>query len=87
MSSPPIAGQRAVSTSVAARYGGRSFDDAANTIALGGYVLLDLKVSYAIMDRLEVYGRIDNATDKHYETAYQYGTYGRVGFAGMRASF
>jgi vitamin B12 transporter len=76
-----------VSTSVGARYGGRSFDDAANAIALGGYVLLDLKVSYAIMDRLEVYGRIDNATDKHYETAYQYGTYGRVGFAGIRASF
>ncbi len=73
--------------SVGARYGGRSFDDAADAIALGGYVLLDLKVSYAILDRLEVYGRIDNATDKHYETAYQYGTYGRVGFAGIRASF
>lgn len=76
-----------LSTAVGARYGGRSFDDAANAIALGGYVLLDLKVSYAIGSRLEVYGRIDNATDKHYESAYQYGTYGRVGFAGVRATF
>ncbi len=76
-----------LSTSLGARYGGRSFDDAANQIALGGYVLLDLKVSYAIWDRLEVYGRVDNATDKHYETAYKYGTYGRVGFVGIRASF
>lgn len=76
-----------LSTTIGARYGGRSFDDAANAIALGGYVLLDLKVSYAIMDRLEVYARIDNATDKHYETAYKYGTYGRTGFAGIRANF
>ncbi|MEP6884522.1 MAG: TonB-dependent receptor [Gammaproteobacteria bacterium] len=76
-----------LSTAFGARYGGRSFDDAVNSIALGGYVLLDLKVSYAIWDRFEVYGRIDNATDKHYETAYRYGTYGRVGFAGIRASF
>ncbi|MEP6547165.1 MAG: TonB-dependent receptor, partial [Gammaproteobacteria bacterium] len=76
-----------VSTTLGARYGGRSFDDAANAIALGGYVLLDLKVSYAVMDRLEVYGRIDNATDKHYETAYKFGTYGRVGFLGISASF
>jgi vitamin B12 transporter len=76
-----------LSTSVGARYASRSFDDAANTIALGGYVLVDLKISYALGDRLELYGRVDNATGKHYETAYLYGTYGRVGFAGVRATF
>ncbi len=76
-----------LSMSAGARYSDRSFDDAANKIAMGGYVLLDLKVSYAILDRLEVYGRVENAADKHYETAYQYGTYGRVAFAGVRASF
>ena len=76
-----------LSTSVGARYASRSFDDAANTIALGGYVLLDLKISYALGERLELYGRVDNATGKHYETAYLYGTYGRVGFAGVRATF
>ena len=62
-------------------------NDAANKIALGGYVLVDLKVSYSLGDRLELYARVDNATDKHYETAYLYGTYGRVGFAGVRATF
>ena len=72
---------------VAARYAGRSYDDAANQIALGGYVLVDLRISYAFKDRLELYGRVENATGKHYETAYQYGTYGRVGFAGLRATF
>ena len=76
-----------MSTSVGARYASRTFDDAANTIALGGYVLVDLRISYALGDRFELYGRIDNATGKHYETAYLYGTYGRVGFAGVRATF
>ena len=76
-----------LSTTVGARYAGRSFDDAANKIALGGYVLLDLKVSYALGNRLELYGRVDNVTGKHYETAYLYGTYGRVAYAGVRATF
>jgi vitamin B12 transporter len=76
-----------LSTDVAVRYGGRSFDDAANQIALGGYVLVDLRLSYAVQEHLELYTRVENATGKHYETAYQYGTLGRVAFAGIRASF
>ncbi len=76
-----------LTTDVAVRYGGRSFDDAANDIALGGYVLVDLRLSYAVKDHCELYARVENLTDKHYETAYQYGTLGRVAFAGIRASF
>jgi vitamin B12 transporter len=76
-----------LSTDVALRYGGRSFEDAANAIALGGYVLVDLRMSYSLQDHLELYARIDNATGKYYETAYQFGTLGRVAFAGLRASF
>jgi len=79
------------SASVAARYAGPSFDDdAANPggeIELGGYVLIDLRISYALKDGLELYGRVDNAAGRHYETVYQYGTYGRVGYAGVRAAF
>ena len=76
-----------VTTDVAVRYGGRSFDDAANQIALGGYVLVDLRASYAFTDHFQLYGRVENLTGKHYETAYQYGTLGRVAFAGLRATF
>lgn len=76
-----------LSTDVAVRYGGRSFDDAANDIALGGYVLVDLRLSYSLPDHLELYGRVENATGKHYETAYQYGTLGRVAYGGVRATF
>jgi vitamin B12 transporter len=76
-----------VSTSLAARYAGPSFDDSANQIELGGYVLLDVRASYPIRNGLEVYGRIENATGRHYETAYQYGTLSRVAYVGIRDTF
>jgi vitamin B12 transporter len=76
-----------LNTDVALRYGGRSFNDAANQIALGGYVLVDLRASYTLSEHLDLYARVENATGKHYETVYQYGTLGRVAFAGVRASF
>ncbi|HEX4152312.1 MAG TPA: TonB-dependent receptor [Steroidobacteraceae bacterium] len=76
-----------LSTSIQARYAGPSYDDTANQIKLGGYVLVDLRVAYALLDRLEVYARVENIADKHYETEYQYGTLGRVAYAGMRATF
>jgi vitamin B12 transporter len=74
-------------TAVTLRYAGRSFDDAANQITLGGYVLVDLMASLPITERVEVYARIDNLTDRHYETAYQYGTLGRSAYAGARVTF
>lgn len=76
-----------VSTTVAARYAGHSFDDVANAIALGGYVLVDLRVSYTMSERLEWYARVENAGGKRYETAYEYGTPGRSTYCGVRATF
>ena len=76
-----------LSTNIALRYAGPSFDDADNERKLGGYVLLDLRVAYAVRDHLEIYGRVENATGKHYETAYLYGQLGRVAYAGLRATF
>jgi vitamin B12 transporter len=77
-----------LTASVAARYAGPSFDNGPlGRIELGGYVLLDLRMTYALRDRLELYARVENATGKHYETVYQYGTLGRVGYAGVRATF
>ncbi len=79
-----------VKTTVAARYGGSSVDQNFNVyptenVRLGGYTLLDLRVSYAVTEKLEVYARVDNLTNKYYETIYQYGTWGRTAFAGVRA--
>ena len=79
-----------IKTTVAARYGGPSLDQNFNvyptaTVRLGGYTLLDLRVSYDVTDKLELYARVDNATNKWYETVYQYGTWGRTAFFGLRA--
>ena len=76
-----------LSTALALRYSGPSFDDAANQIRLGGYVLLDFRTSIQLTDRAEIYARVENLTDRHYETAYQYGTLGRSGYIGGRITF
>jgi vitamin B12 transporter len=79
-----------LNTTVTARFSGYSLDQNFNvypvtTVHLGGYTLLNLRVSYPVTDRLEVYGRIDNATNKWYETTFQYGSWGRTAFLGVRA--
>jgi vitamin B12 transporter len=77
----------AFNTNVTLRYSGPSYDDAANQTKLGGYVLTDLRAAYTVVERLEVYARIENLADKHYETAYRYGELGRVAYVGLRANF
>jgi vitamin B12 transporter len=76
-----------LSTALAVRYSGPSFDDAANQLRLGGYVLLDFRTSLRIDDHFEMYARVENLTDRHYEVAYQYGTLGRSAYIGARATF
>jgi vitamin B12 transporter len=79
-----------VKTTVEARYGGPSLDQyfgpfSVENVRLGGYTLFNLRISYQVTDKLELYARVDNATNKWYETVYLYGTYGRTAFAGLRA--
>jgi len=76
-----------LSTELALRYSGPDFDDAANQIRLGGYVLLDFRTSLPINDHLQIYARVQNLTNHHYEVAYQYGTFGRSAYIGARATF
>lgn len=61
------------------------FDDPANARRLPGYVLADLRASWALNERLELYGRIENLFDERYETVFLYGTPGRSAFVGVRA--
>jgi vitamin B12 transporter len=76
-----------LNTDLAVRYSGPSFDDAANQIRLGGYVLVDFRTSLPINDHLQVYARVENLTDHRYEVAYQYGTLGRSVYIGARTRF
>jgi vitamin B12 transporter len=76
-----------LSTGVSALYRSTSYDNASNTRKLSGYLLVDIRASYPITDQLDVYGRVDNLGDKFYETTYQYGTWGRTTFVGLRGHF
>jgi vitamin B12 transporter len=76
-----------LSTTVAVRHVGRTFNDDANTVVVAGYTLVDLRVSYPLTQHLEVFGRIENALDKDYQTILNYGAPRRGFFAGVRARF
>jgi vitamin B12 transporter len=76
-----------LTTALAVRYAGDSYDDPANTLLLKAYTLVDLRASYPLTPHLEIYGRIENVANTVYETVYQYGTLGRAFYAGVRASF
>ncbi len=73
-----------LSTGVTLTHVGDSFDDAANARRLPGYVLAGFRASFPIGEHLEIYGRVDNAFDEKYSTAYGFGTYGRAAYAGVR---
>jgi vitamin B12 transporter len=76
-----------LSTSVAIRHAGESFDNASNTTRLEGYTLVDLRASLPLNDTIEVYGRVENVGDAVYETTRNYGEPGRGAFLGVRARF
>jgi vitamin B12 transporter len=51
------------------------------------YTVVDLLGSYGITDRIELYGRVVNLFDKHYQMTYGTQTLGLSAFGGVRASF
>lgn len=76
-----------LTTSVAARYVGKSFTSDFNTASTEAYTLVDLRASYPVRGDLELYGRIENLFDADYETVPDYGVAGRSAVMGLRARF
>ncbi|MGI4879312.1 MAG: TonB-dependent receptor domain-containing protein, partial [Janthinobacterium lividum] len=66
---------------------GRSFDNAANTRRLQGYVLADLRAAYPLTKAIAVTARVENLFDEKYETTFGYGTPGRAAYGGIRLSY
>lgn len=60
------------------------YDDAANTVRLGGYGTLDLRVDWTFRPDWSLGARLNNAGDKAYETAYGYNQPGREVFMTLR---
>ena len=71
------------------RYVSGAFDDAANSVALDGYLLLDLRANIALAPlgngTLDLFGRVENVADTDYQTAAGFGQPGRGVFVGLRA--
>jgi vitamin B12 transporter len=63
---------------------GDRFDNAANTIRLPGYGLINVGASRAITPHTELLVRLDNLGDKAYETAKGYANPGRTFFVGLK---
>lgn len=63
---------------------GRRFDNATNTLNLGGYTLVNLYASTRIARDFTLVARLDNAADKQYELARTYATPGRVAYVGVK---
>jgi len=60
------------------------FDNPANTVRLGGYGTLDLRLGYAIARGLDLTLRVNNAGDKTYQTSLGYNQPGRESFVSLR---
>ena len=63
---------------------GPSFDDAANSVRLDGYELLDLRAAVEMLDGIELFGRVENVFDRAYQSAAGYASPGRGVFVGVR---
>ena len=64
----------------AARYSGAR-PDAGKTLA--SYAVLDLTASYAVSPEVKLFGRVDNVSDRDYETVFGYRQAGRGAFVGI----
>lgn len=53
-------------------------------VALADFAVLDLSASYHLNERLQLYGRIENALDSHYEEISGYNTAGSAAYVGFR---
>jgi vitamin B12 transporter len=60
------------------------FDDAANTIRMGGYTIVNLTAEWALAHGMTVMLRANNVFDKQYELVADYATGGAQWFAGLR---
>lgn len=63
------------------------FDNAANTIRLGGYGLLDLRADWAVAPGLKLGAKLNNVGGKDYQTVLGYNQPGREAYLTLRYAF
>ena len=60
------------------------YDDAANSVRMGGYAIVNLTAEWALGQGITLFARAGNVFDKNYELAAGFATGGATLFAGMR---
>lgn len=63
---------------------GDSFDNVSNSRRLAGYGLLAVRAAFQLSPGVQIYGRVENATDEAYQTTFGYGSPPRQAFLGVR---
>jgi len=58
-----------------------------STVSLPDYAVLDLSVTFDASELLQIYGRVQNATDEAYQEVVGYNTAGRSIYGGVRLRF
>jgi vitamin B12 transporter len=56
-------------------------------VQLPSYDIVDIRTSFPLNNKIELYGRVDNVFDATYETALRYGSLGRAAYVGVRFGF
>ncbi len=75
---------------VGVKYNGKqtdfSFDQSFNRsiVKLDDYTLLNVAASYEIYDQIELFVRVENLLDEHYQEVYSYRAPGIAGYGGIR---
>jgi vitamin B12 transporter len=80
----PLAGWSAGATVI---YVGPRFDAVGEVNPLPGNTVLNLYASHRLTESLELYARIENAFDAHYEPVFGYGAPGRAAYGGLRLAY
>jgi len=60
------------------------YDDAANTVTMGGYGIVNLTVEWPFAKGFSLLLRGNNVFDKNYQLAADYATGGATAYAGIR---
>jgi len=70
-----------------AQYVGKRYRTTDNGEEMSAYTLLNLAASYDINTWLTIFGRVENLTDKNYQSIYEYGEPGIGFYGGIRTTF
>jgi len=68
-------------------YVGERFNNTSKTQQTGKYTVINLVTNYDISSSVKIYAKIDNVTDKYYQTVTNYATSPRAYYAGLKYSF